>query len=70
MSNSTCSKRKIPLTPKGIVVHSTGRNQKYLREYVQPSNDDACYKDLIKLLGRNNKRTDYNHTHHNDGFHF
>lgn len=70
MSNSTCSKRYIPFTPEGIMIHSTGRDQKYLREYVQPSNDDPRYKELIKLLGRNNKHTDYNHTHRNEGFHF
>ena len=69
-NNSTCSKRHIPLEPKGIIIHSTGRDEKYLREYIQPSNEDPQYRELIKLLGRNNRHTDYNHTHRNCGFHF
>ena len=40
--------------PEGIVIHSTRRNQKFLREYIQPDRNKSNYKELIKLLGRNN----------------
>nr|DAZ23811.1 MAG TPA: PGRP recognition protein [Caudoviricetes sp.] len=35
------------ITPKGIMVHSTGCNNPNLKRYVQPSINDANYKTLI-----------------------
>ena len=33
--------------PEGIVIHSTGRNQKFLREYIQPDKNKSNYKELF-----------------------
>ena len=58
------------LIPKGIVIHSTGRNQKALKEYIQPALTDPNYEEWIKQLGKNSKHTDYNHSYKSNSFHF
>lgn len=49
--NNDCYKSGVKITPKGIMVHSTGANNPNLSRYVQP--DDG-------LLGVNNYKTDWN----------
>lgn len=44
LTKNDCYKKATPMTPKGIVVHSTGANNPYLKRYVQP--DDG-------ILGKN-----------------
>lgn len=61
MTNSTCYKGTRTFTPKGILWHSTGANNTRLSRYVQPSENDPNYDELIKLLGKNNNRNDWNH---------
>ena len=39
--------------PTGIVVHSTGVNNKTLKRYVQPLKTDANYAEVIEDIGRN-----------------
>ena len=39
--------------PTGIVVHSTGANNRELRRYVQPLKTDANYTTIINDIGRN-----------------
>lgn len=39
--------------PTGIVVHSTGANNKTLKRYVQPIKGDANYDEVITDLGKN-----------------
>lgn len=50
-TNNDCYKKATPITPKGIVVHSTGANNPNLKRYVQP--DDG-------LLGDNKYNNDWN----------
>lgn len=50
-TNNDCYKKAQKITPKGIVVHSTGANNPYLKRYVQP--DDG-------LLGDNQYNNDWN----------
>ena len=50
-TNNACYKKGQKITPKGIVVHSTGANNPYLKRYVQP--DDG-------LLGKNTYNNDWN----------
>ena len=38
---------------KGIVLHSTGVNQPYVKRVIQPSNDDPNYAEIIADLGEN-----------------
>ena len=50
-TRSNCFKDNLPMTPAGILVHSTGANNPNLRRYVQP--DDG-------LIGKNLYGNDYN----------
>lgn len=48
------------LQPTGIVVHSTGANNPYLKRYVQPLKTDANYKETMKDLGTNSYGNHWN----------
>jgi len=58
MTNSTQWAENRPLTPKGIVIHSTGKCGHLLKRYIQPSKNDEQYLDLIARLGENRKHND------------
>lgn len=45
--------QKVKGAPVGILLHSTGANNKQLKRYVQPSPSDPAYETLIEVLGRN-----------------
>lgn len=51
LTKNDCYKKGTKMTPKGIVVHSTGANNPYLKRYVQP--DDG-------LLGVNKNNNSWN----------
>lgn len=51
LTKNDCYKKAQKITPKGIVVHSTGANNPYLKRYVQP--DDG-------ILGDNKYNNDWN----------
>jgi N-acetylmuramoyl-L-alanine amidase len=46
--------------PTGIVVHSTGANNAYVKRYVQPLKTDKDYKTIIADLGVNQYSNDWN----------
>ena len=46
--------------PTGIVVHSTGANNAYVKRYVQPLETDKDYKTIIADLGVNQYGNDWN----------
>ena len=48
------------ITPKGVMVHSTGANNPTLKRYVQPVEEAADYDELIALLGYNRNGNDWN----------
>ena len=52
-TNSKCYKANQKATMVGIVVHSTGANNKTLKRYVQPSQDDPKYASLMAQIGKN-----------------
>ena len=70
MTNSTQWAYHRELKPVGIVIHSSGRNNPYLRQYVQPSKDNKNYIDIIAQLGENHKHNDWNHIHTLYNFHY
>lgn len=51
LTKNECYKRGVPITPIGVMVHSTGANNPNLRRYIQP--DDG-------LLGTNNAGNHFN----------
>lgn len=52
LTNNDCYKKGAKMTPKGIVVHSTGANNTTIKRYVQP--DDG-------IIGLNKNGNDWNH---------
>lgn len=67
MKNSTCYKGTRTFTVKGVLWHSTGANNPNLKRYVQPSSNDANYNSLMKLLGTNTAKNDWNHIYREAG---
>lgn len=75
LTNNPCYKVKQTIKPKGVMVHSTGANNKYIKRYVQPMEFDvpSAYdpnrETLLKLLGVNPNHNDWNHTTREVGVH-
>lgn len=67
MTKSTCYRQTRKMEVKGILWHSTGANNPNLARYVQPSENDPNYQQLINLLGRNSNGNDWNHIEHQAG---
>ena len=61
MTNSTCYKGTSVMKIKGILVHSTGVNNKTVKRYVQPSDNDPNREELLKIIGKNKNGNDWNH---------
>ena len=51
LTRNECCRRGTPLVPRGVMVHSTGANNPYLRRYVQPDDGE---------LGKNRYDNDWN----------
>lgn len=60
-TQSTCYKGTRLMDIKGVLWHSTGANNPYLKRYVQPSDNDPNKETLLKLLGKNRNGNDWNH---------
>lgn len=61
MTQSTCYKGTSTMTVRGVLWHSTGADNPYLKRYVQPD-DNASDRDMwLRLLGVNTNRNDWNH---------
>ena len=54
------SNDKISGRPYGIVVHSTGANNKTLKRYVQPLKTDTNYSEVIEDIGTNKYNNHWN----------
>jgi hypothetical protein len=61
MTNSTCYKSTSKMTVKGVLWHSTGANNPWLKRYVQPSDNAPDKAELLAKLGQNSYRNDWNH---------
>lgn len=60
-TQSTCYRGTRTMTVKGILWHSTGANNPWLKRYVQPSDNDPNKAEILALLGVNKNRNDWNH---------
>ena len=84
MTNSTCYKDQLEKTINGkanyyywenhkdkvgIVVHSTGANNPYIKRYVQPLSTDPNYEEIIADIGKNPYDNDWNHKAREAGVH-
>lgn len=66
-TNSTCYKGTSTMTVKGVLWHSTGANNPTLKRYVQPSDNAPDRAEMLKLLGTNSNKNDWNHITHQAG---
>lgn len=53
MTQSTCYRGTRKFTPKGVLWHSTGANNPWLKRYVQPDDNASNRAELLNLLGKN-----------------
>ncbi|MGN0985141.1 MAG: N-acetylmuramoyl-L-alanine amidase family protein [Candidatus Enterenecus sp.] len=53
LTANDCYQTGRTITPKGVMVHSTGADNPMLRRYVQPLPGEADYDGLMDLLGKN-----------------
>lgn len=55
-----CYKTGRTITPKGVMVHSTGANNPLVARYVQPLDNQADAATLYAVLGTNRNKNDWN----------
>lgn len=67
MTQSTCYKGTRTMQIKGVLWHSTGVNNPYLKRYVQPDDNDPNKNKLITLIGKNSYGNDWNHIYRKAG---
>lgn len=60
LTENDCYKENRTITPKGVMVHSTGADNPTLRRYVQPLAGDADCAALLARLGTNIYQNDWN----------
>lgn len=61
MTQSTCYRGTSKMAIKGVLWHSTGANNPYLKRYVQPDDNASDRAKLLSLLGTNQYKNDWNH---------
>lgn len=61
MTNSTCYKGTSTMQVKGVLWHSTGANNPWLKRYVQPSDNASDRAEMLAKLGQNQYKNDWNH---------
>lgn len=61
MTQSTCYRQTSKMTIKGVLWHSTGANNPWLKRYVQPDDNAPDREELLALLGKNPYNNDWNH---------
>ena len=70
MTQSTCYKGTRKFTPKGVLWHSTGANNPWLKRYVQPDDNASNKTELLALIGKNAYANDWNHIDRQAGLNF
>lgn len=54
---------------RGVLIHSTGANNPYIKRYVQPDDTAPDREELLSLLGTNKNGNDWNHSDREAGVH-
>ena len=60
LTANDCYKAGRTITPKGVMVHSTGANNPAVARYVQPVDTQADAASLYAVLGTNRNKNDWN----------
>ena len=60
-TTSTCYNNTGIMQVKGILIHSTGANNPYIKRYVQPSDNAPDREQMLQILGVNQNHNDWNH---------
>ena len=60
LTANDCYKAGRTMTPKGVMVHSTGANNPAVARYVQPVDTQADAASLYTVLGTNRNKNDWN----------
>ncbi|HIQ61706.1 MAG TPA: N-acetylmuramoyl-L-alanine amidase, partial [Candidatus Enterenecus faecium] len=60
LTANDCYKAGRTITPKGVMVHSTGANNPAVARYVQPVDTQADAAGLYTVLGTNRNKNDWN----------
>lgn len=60
LTQNRCYTTGRTITPKGVLVHSTGANNPKIARYVQPSANDANRAALLSTIGTNKNANDWN----------
>ena len=60
LTQNDCYKAGRTITPKGVMVHSTGANNPLVARYVQPSDNDPNRASLQDTIGGNRNANDWN----------
>ena len=66
-TQSTCFRGTHAMEVYGVLWHSTGANNPWVKRYVQPDDDAIDRTDMLNLLGKNQYGNDWNHTYHEAG---
>ena len=68
MTSSTWLKgAKTNSKPVGILWHDTGAGNPYIKRYVQPADNDPNKDELLKIIGTNIYKNDWNHIYREAG---
>ena len=60
LTENDCYQTQRTISPKGIMVHSTGANNPNLRRYVQPAAATPGREELLSALGPNSNGNHWN----------
>ena len=60
LTENDCYKTKRTISPKGVMVHSTGADNPNLRRYVQPAASTPGREELLAALGTNSNGNHWN----------
>ena len=60
LTQNDCYKAGRTITPKGVMVHSTGANNPLVARYVQPADNDPNRASLLATIGGNRNNNDWN----------